>query len=58
MNENTELEQMEDNELEALALSISVLDPRFRAVWQAYEKRGVGMIAQVLKTSKEREQIA
>ena len=58
MNENTELEALPDSELEQLALSISVLDPRFRAVWQAYEARGVGLIAQVLKTSVESEQIA
>lgn len=49
------LEQMSDESLEQLACTISVLDPRFRAVWKAYEDRGVGMIAQVLSTSKESE---
>lgn len=48
-----ELEQMNDTELEQLALSISVLDPRFRAIWEAYEARGVGLIAQVLKARQE-----
>lgn len=50
-----ELEQMSDAELERLACTISVLDPRFRAVWEAYEKRGVGLIAKVLKIRQEQE---
>lgn len=48
-----ELELLSDESLEHLALSISVLDPGWRKVWQAYEARGVGLIAKVLKTSEK-----
>jgi hypothetical protein len=55
---DTELEALPDSELEQLALTIPVIDPQFRRIWTAYEARGVGMIAQVLKSKQESEQVA
>jgi hypothetical protein len=50
-----ELGALNDEELEQLALSMSVADPQFRQIWQAYEARHTGLLAQVLASKDEGE---
>lgn len=44
----SEWEALDDGELELLALNLSVLHPNWRPIWQEYEKRNFGLLAQVL----------
>lgn len=49
-----ELAAMPDEECEHQALHLSVLDANWRRIWEEYERRGIGMIAQVLRDEKVR----